>query len=158
MPDPSTDSDLWSGSWEFRSATLFAGLSDRPGNGSVELDESGDLRLQYALELGSTGVAATLCIDGRVAAASDDVLALACDHAALSLSSPSDEAGTIVATCAKAAGLALQSADGAWVASTPLPTLQITQLYLDQDCHIVRVLGSEAEGEGNAQPLVLFKK
>ena len=144
LPNPSEDSDLWSGTWSFATSSLLS--SALAAEGSVVLSESGALEL--TCELTSAESSATLSVQGQVAAADDTVLELQCERIALS-------SEALVAACAEATGLSLAEAGGEWVAAAPLPSLKLAQRYLDQDTHIV---GALVEGERRDPPLVLFKK
>ena len=154
-PDPSADYDLWSGTWEFHIASLVSGPLEQRGRGSVVVDESGELELHCSLALGATGAPASLRVTGRVSAVADAVLELQCAQVVLSLEGQDE---TLVSACAQATGLELEPWADEWIGAQPLPALRLAQLYLDQDCHVVRLSEDAAEqGQGQRDPVVLFK-
>ena len=154
-PDPSADNDLWSGTWEFHIASLVSRPLEQRGRGSVVVEESGELELQCSLALGGTGAPASLRVTGRVSAVADAVLELQCEKVVLSLQGQDEK---LVGACVQATGLKMEPSADEWIAASPLPAVRLAQLYLDQDCHIVRVSEDAAEqGQGQRDPLVLFK-
>lgn len=150
LPNPAEDNDLWSGAWSFQTASLFS--TAIRAEGSVNVDESGELELTCTLTSGES--VGTLSMQARVAAAADTVLELQCERIALS-------SEALVSACSEATGLSLEpTEDGAqWLASEPLPALKLAQLYLDQDMHIVgRAALADGEDEATSDPLVLVKE
>lgn len=145
LPNPSEDNDLWSGKFSFCTALFGGALGCR---GTVVLEESGALEVQCKLALAGTGddATATLHVSGDVAADGDTSLALQ-EGSKLALQGAGPE---IVAACAAAfPGLKLEVADDGGFLAAP-PSLTLSQLYLDQDMHIVSV--------ADAAPLVLCKE
>lgn len=179
-PDPAEDNDLWSGSFSLSTSTLAlpgSGVVQQAG-AAVEVDDDG--RLLLLATIGSaenTDAAVSVCLTGNLTVAADDELELACDQLGLAQVEDSDEAGAaaLVAACEAALGITLSvgSSDvqpglARWNAEPPLPKLRLSQLYLDQELHVVRwkpigtaeegCAGGEAEEEaGGDRLVVLFK-
>ena len=159
LPNPSEDRDLWSGSFDLVTTLLQSSdgtNSLQAGSATIDVEEdSGRLNLLAQLTLLDSALPAELRLTGHVSVSGDAELTLTCESLAITAAdeAEADKAEAMVATTAAAAGLTLErSADGSALAAVePLPTVRLGQLYLDQDCHIVKA-------QSGGEPFVLYRR
>lgn len=141
-PDPATDADLYSGSFDIASA-----LSHSAGAGKLTVDDDGGLQLSAAIsEDGDATLALTVA--GSVRPTADAELSMTVESVSLAAADDACPVGVaaLVAVCSAATGLRFEAVESTWMAQPPLPSLRLQQLYLDQELHVVQwVLGDEAE-------------
>lgn len=123
------------------------GLVRQCGDATVEIDGSGRVELSASLGLGDAATSASLRLSGSLNAVADAALQLSMDSVCVDFppcnEGEVDDAAALVAACADAIpGLEFvrhATSPSSWVAATQLPPLRLSQLYLDQDTHIVQL-------------------
>ena len=111
---------------------------------------------------------ASLRLNGNLRVAGDDILEMACEQLLLSLQADAEDGvvsvdfaeatAPLAAECAAATGVELEPEADTWVGKADtLPTLRLVQEYLDQDCHVLRMLDDKGQRAEVHDPLVLFK-
>ena len=142
-PDPSTDADLWSGAFELLTPSLEReGVVQRMA--AVTITEDGALRLLAALVVGPGAARAEVSASGRANATGDASLVLTWEDLRLSLHTASPDDALLSLCSSSIGGLRREPDEGDGVArwavadASTLPQLELEQVYLDQDMHILR--------------------
>ena len=141
-PDPSEDFDLWSGKFELSSSSLSLAGMVQEAVACISISKD-DGALELAGTLRATdGSRLRVVLSGCIEPTGDATLKL--DRPALRLQGfeGTDGAGAAAMVAAVGAELALtfaevDDAELEWTADTTLPDMSLSQLYLDQDLHIL---------------------